>query len=178
MNSDSTLARNELYSSMETGKPYAAYIKAILGQVAVTVWDNILDKPVDVILKGNPNRKEDGCVVKVWSDKENVFFRRTNKRHFDKGTLRSYEVPEEAHEVPTIEQASDEELKKIVNFKYLALLHKLSEINSIPVLFRMVSLAEDMEKSEKITRVIQARISELQVSEYPKVLEVEINPED
>jgi hypothetical protein len=177
---DSTLSRNELFAQMESDKPYAAYIKKILGKVVVTVWDNILEKPQEVILYGDPRRREDSCIVKVWSPKEKIFFERNNKVHFDKGRVLPYEVPSEAKAVveKTIEQASDDELKNIVNTRYFGLLSELNKINSVAVLFRMQSLAEEMEKSEKITGAIRARISELNNKEFPQVLEVELEPRD
>jgi len=178
MSLDDTLARNELFSSMESERPYASYIKTILGQLGVTVWDNILDKPVEVILKGDPKRKEEGCVVRLWTAKENVFFKRQNLKHFKAGRLIPYNSPQIVEEVSTIAQATDEELSKIVNSKYFSLVNKLNEIDSVAVLFRMLALAEDMDKSEKITKSIQARISELQTVEYPKRLEVEVHPEE
>lgn len=166
MNSEVVLARNEVNASGEMDKPYASYIKTILGQVAVTVWDNVLDKPVDVILKGNPKKKDEDTIVKVWSPKEDGFFQRMNRGHFKRGTIIPYTMPEKVEEVRTIEQSTDEELAKIVNMKFLGLQAKLNEVTSVPVLYRMKVIAEELDKSEKITRAIEKRISELQVAEY------------
>ncbi len=175
MTQDTTLSRNELFSSMESDKPYASYIKTILGKVGVTVWDNILDKPIEVILEGNPKKKDDGCIVKVWSAKENLFFKRTNVHQFKKGRIIPYQMPIDAVEEKIIEQSTDEELEAIVNSKYFTFINKLNEISAVAVLFRMKSVAEDNEKSAKIIDAIEKRISELQAAEYPKVLEVEPN---
>lgn len=166
MNSDMTLARNEIYSAIDTDRPYKSYIKTILGQVAVTVWDNLLQKPVDVILKGNPKRKEEDAIVNVWSAREDSFFQRVNRKHFLKGVLIPYDMPVKAEPVKTIEQSTDEELTTIVNSKYMALLAHLNKIESVAVLFRMKMLAEELEKSEKITSAIEKRISELQAVQY------------
>lgn len=166
MNSDTVLAKNEVYSAMEQDRPFACYIKTILGKVAVTVWDNILEKPVEVILVGNPRNKDEGCIVKVWNNKEDSFFKRMNVNHFKKGFIIPYAMPEVTEVQTTIEQATDEELAKIINSKYLALVNKLNTIESVAVLFRMKNLAEEMEKSEKITKAIQARISDVQAKEY------------
>lgn len=175
MEQDSTLARNDLFASMESGKPYAAYIKTILGQVAVTVWDNFLEKPVEVILKGDPRKKEEGCIVRLWSAREDLFFKRNNTFQFKKGNIILYKVPEDtpAEQEKTIEQATDEELKTIVNSKFMALTNQLNKINSVAVLYRMLSIATELDKSEKITNPIKARLSELQVKEFPQVLEVD-----
>jgi hypothetical protein len=166
MNSDSVLANNEMTSSMGKDKPYASYIKTILGQAAVVVWDNVLQKPVDVILRGNPKKKEEDCIVKVWDAKEDAFFKRMNRSHFQKGVLIPYDYPVDFEPVKTIEQATDAELLEVVNSKYMSLVAKLNKIESIPVLFRMKGIAEEAEKSEKITAAIEKRISELQTAEY------------
>lgn len=166
MNSDSVLANNEMYSSMGKDKPYASYIKTILGQVAVVVWDNVLQKPVDVILHGNPKKKDEDSIIKVWDVKEDSFFKRMNRSHFQKGVLIPYDYPVNVEPVKTIEQATDAELAEIVNSKYISLINRLNKIQSVPVLFRMKGIAEDLEKSEKITSAIEKRISELQTAEY------------
>lgn len=177
---DNTLARNELFAQMESDKPYAAYVKKILGKVVVTVWDNILEKPTEVVLHGDPRTPDPDCIVKVWSAKEKLFFERNNVKHIKNGMIVPFEVKESAVvEEKTIEQSTDEELKEIVNSKYLALTNKLNKITSVAVLFRMLTLAEEMEKSEKITGAIQARISEVQApASYPEKLEVEISPKE
>lgn len=163
---ENVLNRNELFSAIETGTPRASYIKTILGQVAVTVWDNFLDKPADVILRGNPKSKDKDCIVSVYSDREKAFFERTNLRLFKKGLIIPYAVTEAPIIEKTVEQSTDEELKEIISAKFLSLTNKLNKIESVPVLFRMLALAEEMDKSTKITGAIQARISELQVAEY------------
>jgi hypothetical protein len=166
MSSNEVLAQNEVYSSIERNEPYSSYIKTILGQVAVTVWDNVLGKPVDVILKGDIKKKDEDCIVKLWDAKEDAFFRRVNRNHFTKGVLIPYKMPANVEPKKTVEQATDEELAKIINSKYMSLVAELNKIESVPVLFRMKNLAEELEKSEKITSVIEKRISELQVAEY------------
>jgi len=165
MNQD-VLAQNDMYSSMENEKPFACYIKTILAQVAVTVWDNVQKKPVDVILHGDPKKKDEDSYVKVWSQQEDGFLKRVNRGHFKKGVLVSYKLPENYEPPVTIEQASDEELTVIVNSKWIAFVNRINKIESIPVLFRMRGIAEELEKSEKVTSAIEKRISELQTAEY------------
>lgn len=174
MSSDTVLARNEVYSAMEMDRPFASYIKTILGKVAVTVWDITLEKPVDVILKGNPKRKDEECIVKVWSVKEDAFFKRVNQNHFRKGLIIPLIMEDKPAPEKTIEQATDDELKEIINSRFLALQNKLNKVNSIPVLFRMLGIAQDEEKSDKIIKAIEARISEVQALEYkPKDVDEE-----
>jgi hypothetical protein len=166
MNSDTILARNEVASSYENEFPYSSYTKTILGKVLVTVWDNVLDKPVEVLLEGNPRRKDENSIVKLWSPKEDSFFKRVNRKHFSTGRLIPYRTEDIPSEVKTIEQSTDEELAKIVSLRYMAFVAEINKINSIAVLFRMRGIAEEMDKSAKITAVIEKRISELQNSEY------------
>lgn len=168
MESDVILGRNELYAAMEAGKPYRSYIKTILGQVVVGVWDNFTNTPTEAVLHGDPRKKDAGCIVDVWSDKEDAFFKRINRKLFDKGLVRPYEHPstEDKPKSNAIEQASDEELTEIVALRHFALLKKLNEIESVPVLFRIRTIAEEQEKSENIMSTIDARISELQNQEY------------
>lgn len=167
--SQDVLSKNEIYSAMEANTPYSSYIKTILGQVAVTVWDSTLEKPVDIILNGNPKKKDPGCIVNVWNVKEDAVFKRLNVRLFKKGIIIPYELPVAAPEEKSVEQSTDEELKAIVNSKYMALVAKLNKIESVPVLFRMKGLAEEMDKSAKITEAIEKRISEIQMAEYQKL---------
>lgn len=172
-NNEALFGRNELFSMMNDGRPYKSYIKGILGQVSVVVWDNFEEMPLEIILKGNPKNRDEGSIVDVWSPKEDVFFNRVNKKHFNNGVLLAYTRPELPAVVEkTVEQSSDEELITMINSKFLAFQAKLNKINSIAVLFRIRGLAEDLEKSEKIIKAIEARISELQADEFsPKRVE-------
>lgn len=159
------LARNEL-TAFDEMKPHASYIKTILGQVGVNVWDRFTQEPAYVILHGDPKRKADESIVDVWTPKEDSYFRRNNKRHFENGVLIPYTRPENVEVELPIEQYPDEQLQAIINLKFIALQHKLNEINSVPVLFRMKSLAEEMEKSNKITGAIEKRISDVQMAQF------------
>jgi len=173
VDTNQVLGRNQLFSEMQAGRPYKSYKKAILGQVSVVIWDNFQDAPVEIILKGSPARNEEGTIVDVWSDKEDVFFNRVNAKLLKKGLLLPYKRPEAPAPVEkTIEQSTDEELVAIVNLKFLALQAKLNKIDSSVVLFRLLDIARENEKSEKIIKAIEARISEIQVSELqPKRVE-------
>lgn len=164
MNQD-VLARNELYT-IDESKPYASYIKTILGRVGVNVWDRFTQQPAYVILAGDPRRKDDGAIVDVWNQREDAFFKRNNQRHFEKGIMIPFTRPEAVEAVTPIEQFTDDQLKEIVNSKFLALQNKLNKIDSVAVLFRMITIAEELDKSSKITDAIQARISEIQMAEY------------
>ena len=165
MTATDVLGRNELLS-IEEEKPYASYIKTILGRVGVNVWDRFTNTPAYIILSGDPKRKDSGCIVDVWTQKEDAFFRRSNERHFAKGTLIAYSRPLNIVEETKIEQYTDEQLKELINSRFAGLNKRLNEIESIPVVYRMMSLASEMEKSERIINALKARISELQMAEY------------
>ena len=162
---DNVLARNEL-SVIDEDKPYASYIKTILGQVGVNVWDRYMNQPAYVILQGDPRRKDETTIVDVWNSREDSYFKRNNAKHFSKGILIPYSRPENVVQEVAVEQYTDNQLKEIINAKFLSLRNKLAKIESIAVLFRMITLAEEMEKSSKIVDAIQARISELQMAVY------------
>ena len=166
--------RNDIFTAMNTGKPYKSYKKAILGKVRVTVWDNFVSSPTEVIVEGDPNRDVESCIIDVWSEQEKVFFERMNRKHFEAGNVINYtRVPAvEAKELP-IEQWNDEQLTDVVNSKFLAFKATLNKTESTAVLFRMRALAEQEEKSEKIMQAIDARISELQMKEYVPVKQEE-----
>lgn len=161
------LGRNELFSTMDEGRPHKSYIKGILGQVAVIIWDNFEEKPIEIILKGNPKSRDESSIVDVWSAKEDVFFNRINQKLFANGMMLPYVRPELPAVVEkTVEQSSDEELTTMINSRFLAFQASLNKIFSVAVLFRIRGLAEDLEKSEKIIKAIEARISEVQASEF------------
>jgi hypothetical protein len=173
MDTSTVLGRNELFSAMNGSKPYQSYKKTILAQAAVTLWDTFMEAPTQIIVKGDPKRDLESCIIDVWSEKEKVFFERMNRRLFNDGTLIPYNRPEVVEKVEkTYEQFSDEELVGVVNSKFLALQSTLNKMESVAVLFRLKNIAEENEKSEKIVRAIEARISEVQNSEYqPKAEE-------
>ena len=178
MSTDTILGRNELFSAMHNGTPFRSYRKTILGQLAVNLWDNFIEKPTEIILKGDPKRNDESCIIDVWSEKEDIYFTRVNRRHFSTGMLIPYQRPERPVVEKSVEQSTDEELTAIVNMKFLALSSKVNKIDSTAVLFRMLNIAEGLDKSEKITRVITSRISELQAGEVNSKKVVETTEED
>lgn len=163
--SNDVLARNELYV-IDESKPYASYIKTILGRVGVNVWDRFTQQPSYAVLTGDPRRKDEHAIVDVWNQKEDAFFRRSNQRHFERGIIIPFTRPENVEVETPIEQFTDDQLKEIVNSKFLALQNRINKITSVAVLFRMITIAEELDKSSKITDAIQARISEIQMAEY------------
>lgn len=157
-------SNEEISKRMIDGNPVKSYKKVVLGQLLLKTWDAMIGKEVEIIFSGEPN--SDSAIFDVWSDWEKLYFERSNKRHFEKGMLIPWERKEAVEAVRGFEQYTDSELGEIINSKFLALQSTLNKIQSVAVLFRMMSIAADMEKSDKITGVIQKRISELQTEEF------------
>lgn len=157
---------NEVFSAMAGGKPYKTYKKEILGRVYVTALNMLTGTPVPegVILDGDPRKNEPGTMFDVFSEQEDYFFKKMNKRHFDAGILVEHKRSEAPRE-RTIEEFSDEELRAIIAKPFKALENTLNSTNSIATLYRIRGLAEEMEKSEKVIRHIESRLSEVQEKE-------------
>ena len=154
---------NILQSVLLGGKPYKSYIKTVLGKVFLQVWDSYTKQPVGIILQGDPRKKGDSCIIDTWNEEEDIFLKRTNKRQFEVGNILSYTRAEE-EKVRTIAEYTDDELLGLINQKFLAFHHTLNAIESPSILFRMIDVAEKVDKSDKITGAIKARLSEIQMS--------------
>jgi hypothetical protein len=151
----------ELYSAMQEGKPIKSYIKTILGKVHLTVLDPFTDQPMGVLLEGDPRKYERKTILDIWSTKQDVFVHNMNASLFDNGVLIEYKKPTAAPE-RTIDDYNDTELLEVLGQRFLGLQAKLNKVTNIQTLYKMLSIAEANEKSEKILAAIEARISELQ----------------
>ena len=151
----------ELITAMNSGKPVKSYIKTILGKVFVTVWDPFTNTPTGLILTGDPKKKEATAIIDMFTEIQDSFFRQMNRRQLETGVVIPHTRVDEIKE-RTIEESTNEELQVLINQKFLAFQATLNKTNSEPVLFRMLELAKDMEKSDKIIRAIEARLSEVQ----------------
>jgi len=163
--------RNIVNSAIHGGAPLKSYIKTMLGKVFVFVWDSFENIPEGVILQGDPRKQDETCIVDIWTEEEDYYFRNKNKRHLQTSNIIEFARKTEEKE-RTIEEYSDDELAKIINSKFFTLQTVLNNTESIAVLFRIRTLANELEKSEKIIKVIDARIAEVQAEEYkplPKV---------
>ena len=171
-----TQDRNLANSAMHGGTPLKSYIKTTLGKVHVVVWDSFVNQAVEMLLEGDPRKPDESCIIDVWSQEEDYFFKSKNSSHLKTGNVIIYSRSTE--EKPrTIEEYSDDELKAIVNSKFFTLQNVLNNTESIAVLFRIKTLAQELEKSDKLIKAIDARISEVQAQEFkplPKSIEMEI----
>lgn len=163
-----TQDRNLTSGAIRGGTPLRSYIKTILGKVYVFVWDSFENLRTGIILEGDPRKKDEGSIVDVWTEEEDFFFRGKNKRLLEVGQIIPYIRKEEPKE-RTIEEYSDEELTTIVNSKFFTLQNVLNNTSSIAVLFRIKNLAQDLEKSSKLIKAIEARISEVQAEEFKPI---------
>lgn len=166
--SDKVKISQDTFVAMQTGKPYKSYKKTILGLVYVSVLNSFSREPEGMILRGDPRKLEPDSFVDLWDDVEDAFFRRKNKRHLETGILIAFEKPENYQE-PVVEKYasySDEQLEEVLGQKWLALMKSINETNSESVLYRLLTIARENEKSEKLISAIEARLSEVQTAGY------------
>lgn len=146
---------------MQTKEPYKTYRKTILGQVLVVGYNSFTNSPEELILKGNPLQEE--ALFDVWSEMEDMFFRRTNMRHLKEGTIIEHNRNGVREELG-VEQMSDDDIRKKVNEKFMSLQNLLKDTQSEVFLERVLAIAKEEEKSEKIIGHIETRLSEVQMS--------------
>ena len=145
-------------SAMQSGTPYASYKKTILGKVYVTVLNSFSGTPEGMILQGDgPD-----STVDVWTEKEDLFFKRMNRKHFEVGNIIPFANMAMQEAPKPIEQYTDEELRGVVNQRFISLQKTLQEIKTEPVLTRLLAVARQEEKSEKIITAITSRLSDVQ----------------
>ena len=154
-----------LAGSMHGGVPFKSYTKTILGRIYLEVWDTFENKPIGLIIEGDPRRGDETCIVDVWSEEEDYFFRNKNKEQLKSGNVIVYQRKEAVVE-RSVEEYTDDELKEIINSKFFTLQKVLNNTDSVAVLFRIKNLAQEMEKSDKLVKAIEARISEVQTEEF------------
>jgi hypothetical protein len=173
--SNAVADRNDLYAAINSKRPMKSYIKTELGKVFVHVLDKYTDKPVGMLLEGDPRKKDKGCIIDFWSDKEDVFFREANKLHFERGTVIPYTRPEQEVKERTMEEYSDDELKDILTAPFFSLKSALDKTTSVGLVFRFLSLAQELEKSDAYIRAIESKLSELQsVDEFNPITDTEL----
>lgn len=164
------------YSAMQTNRPYKQYKKVVLGKVFVTVLNPFSGQPEGVVVQGDPSLpdEQDNITINVWNAKEDVFFRRMNKKHFTAGNLQEISLPAspvEEVKVRSVNDITDEEIYELLNKPFLALKNRLNKLTAPAPVFRLLKKAEELEKSEKILNTLRARASEL---EFPPVVEPEL----
>ena len=154
----------QTYSAMQTGTPHKSYIKTILGRVRIFLLNPFSKNPEELLLFGNPRQQPDSAIIDMWSPEEDLFFRKKNKIQFEKGNLIEFIRPEttEISEEEKYNTLTNEELTVILKAPFFNLQRAMEKMTAVAPVFRLLSLAEDMGKSEKYMNHIRARISELQ----------------
>jgi hypothetical protein len=154
-------------------KPYKIYRKTILGKVYVKILNpfNNLESQ-GLILSGEDNFS-DSAIVKVWNPTEDRYLRTANKVHFEQGFLIEHSTAEdkEVTEEERLNKLSDEELEKLVSSKFFTLQASINKMTSEAPLYRLLAIAKEKEKSEKIISLITGRLSEIQgLAEPPQMV--------
>ena len=154
-----------VYSMMQTGKPLKSYRKTINAKLLVRVLNSFSGEPEEVILKG-PNDRPD-AIVDIWEEKQMAFFLRANKVALERGLLLAFEKPGNFEEIilEKFANATDEELTELVNKPFFLFQSELQTITSEAVLGRILTIARELDKSDKWQSHILARLSEVQGSE-------------
>jgi hypothetical protein len=167
---------SQIYEKMQVDEPFKRYKKTTLGKVFVFYLNSFDGKIEGKLLVGNPRRGDSGCFISVWSIKEDAFFKNVgnNKKHLETGRL--VEVPVSSvvvsEKVKTANELTDHELEELVNSKgFFKLQNKLNQITAVATIYRLLDVAEQNEKSEKILNAIRARLSELEMTGVKEELE-------
>jgi hypothetical protein len=160
----------DTYSAMQTDDPFKVYKKTTLGKVYLEVIDPFEDKPIGIILQGNPNKNEDGCFVKVWNERQNQFLVNRNQSHFEAGRLIEWDLEKlkkakQKKKEKSYSEYSDEDIEEIVNSEFFKFKSALNKADSEAFVYRLLSKAEELEKSKKIIDRIEARLHELQIKD-------------
>jgi len=152
----------ETYSAMQAGKPLKTFRKTILGRAHVYVLNPFSGLKESLILQGDAEQSK----VDLWSLPEVAFFMKMNAILLKEGSL--IEVPQPKTEpvhVRTITEFNDAELEEVLNYKFLKLQNEVSKTTSVAVIYRLLNLARDGGRSEKLIKFLEGRLSELQFPE-------------
>lgn len=160
------------YELMSDAKPYKCYIKRILGQLWITILDPYDESKITgLILKGNPKAaNHDTCIVKLWTPKQDKFFKELNKRHFDAGRLLEIPVDDVVKSEQVVERPytdyNDDELLELLSLRYSKLVEVVNKIDQQAVLGALISLAEEHDKSKRTITLLQSKLAQLQEKDY------------
>ena len=157
------------YAILEDAKPFKTYIKTILGKVRIVILSPFSGEPEEVILEGNPRAKNnESSLIDVYSNKEDMYFRRANSYHFKNGNIIEYTRKGEPKisEDELANSLTDDQMRELLNSKFLSLQSKVNKMTSVAPVFRMRELAIEMDKSESYIKFLEGKLSELQQSEY------------
>lgn len=152
----------DIIAAMNGNKPFSQYIKTILGKVGLSILDPFSAEPKGILLSGDPVATNPEAIVSLWSLTEDIYFKRHNKMHFDTGTIVPYKADAVKLEETRLEQSTDEEIAELVHKPFLAIINALNKTNSEAFVYRVLRIAQDEERSEKIISAINKRLAEIQ----------------
>lgn len=156
-----------IFSLMQEETPFKSYKKTILAKVYVNIIDPFTGKPAGLIVEGNPTGPTaEDCIIDVWDQKGDSFFRAANKKQFQKGNIIEYKRKKGKAE-KSVNEVTDEELETILNSKFFAFQKSLNLFTAVAPVFRLLEKAKELEKTEKYISNIESKLSELQLEEFP-----------
>ena len=170
MSKDKSAISHDVYSKMQVGEPVAVFKKTILGKVQVSVINPFNDEPEYVTMYGDPKKNHPECFVEVWSQMEQVYFERQNSPLFKRGYVVKLDTPVKPKRKDT-EKATDysklkeADIKELVTAPFMKFKKELNAVDAIGVLYRILAIAEEIERPPKTMEHIQQRITELQQKE-------------
>jgi len=154
-------ATNAILQGGDGGEPIVTYKKAIRGKVFVNVWDTFLESPEGLMLYGEEGSET--SIYDIWNTKELRYFELRNKRLLETGYLIKYTRKEPTQEISNRKEAlTDEQLTKVLKDKFFTLQSFLADVDSVPVIYRMLVLAEELGKPAKTIDFIKSKLSDVQ----------------
>jgi hypothetical protein len=154
------------YSRMQVGEPLRTFKKTILGKVNVKILDPFEGAGKDILLFGDPRRKNcPNCFVELWTDKEVMYFLRSNKIHLESGVLVEHTKPRDTKIAKTVNNLSDEEIEELVVAPWMKLKATVDKMTSIAAVSRVVDAAETAERPEKTMKYLREKLSLMQSGE-------------
>jgi hypothetical protein len=152
----------DIFSAMQEGQePLARYTKTIVGKVHVLALNPFSDAPEGVILEGNAK----DSYIELWDNKQLVFFEKMNRPHIAAGRIVKMEKPP-VPPPPSPNQLSDKEVDELLKGPYMTLKHKLEKFTEVAPVLRILNRARELEKSEKIIKHLEERISQIELEKY------------
>ncbi len=151
-----------VYSLMQKGTPYKTYKKTIPAWVSVTVLNVFSDRPEKLTLKGDPKINNIDSYVPLWSEKEFLFFKRTNRNHIDNGRLVESTYPKEESILKSVNNLSEEKIIELVNGPWMTLKNQVKKMDSEAAVYRIVTIAEQQERPEKTMKFLREALSRIQ----------------
>jgi hypothetical protein len=153
----------DVFAKMQVGEPFKRYKKTILGKVFIYYLNPFTGKIDGKILAGNPKKGDEGCFISTWSNKDDAFFKNMNRKQLESRRIVETSIPVQVEEkVRTANDMSDSELTELINAKgFFKLQNTLNKMTSPETVSRLLDVAEQAEKSDRIKGAIKARLSEL-----------------